>query len=239
MNKNISPGRKTSALIGVLFLVQMIAASVSHSAILVPLLFGDDFLVTISENSNNVIAAMLLDLVCGASVFGIGVLLYPILKKYSEPIALWHLGLRLNEWVMVTISGIFLLTLLSISNHYTTSAGPEHTCLRILGDNILQARGYTKILMLLGFCLSAFMFYYLLFKSKILPRFISVWGLIGVLLLFAEVISNIYGRSVGGITIMLPLGLNELFLGVWLIVKGFDSIASGNVQKGIDGTQVQ
>lgn len=214
--------KNTSRIVGVLFLVQMITASVSHSAILVPLLFGNDFLVAVSENSNNVIVAMLLDLVCGASVFGIGVFLFPILKKHSEPIALWHLGLRLNEWVMLTISGILLLTLIAISKDYATAAMPEHSNLQLLGKYFLKARGFTKILMLFGFCLSALMFYYLLFKSRLLPRFISIWGIIGVLLLFAEVVSNIYGQSLGGIMVMLPMGLNEIFLGIWLIVKGFN-----------------
>ncbi|MFN0275319.1 MAG: DUF4386 domain-containing protein [Chitinophagales bacterium] len=217
--------KNTSRIVGILFLVQMITASVSHSAILVPLLYGDDFLVAVSENSNSVIAALLLDLVCGASVFGIGVLLFPILKKHSEPIALWHLGLRLNEWVLLTISGIFLLTLIAISKEYAGATMSEHSNLQHLGNYFLKARGYAKILMLLGFCLSAYLFYYLLLKSRLLPRFISIWGLIGVLLLFAEVVSNIYGQSLGGIIVMLPMGLNEIFLGIWLIVKGFNQSA--------------
>ena len=217
--------RNASRIVGVLFLVQMITASVSHSAILVPLLAGDNFLQTIFINSNKVILAMLLDLVCGASVFGIGVLLFPILKKHSEPIALWHLGLRLNEWVMLTISGICLLTIVAISKEYVVGAIPEQTFLQALANYILKARDFTKIFMLLGFCLSASMFYYLLFTSKLLPSFISIWGIIGVLLLFAEVVSNIYGQTLGGIMLMLPMGLNEIFLGIWLIVKGFNQSA--------------
>jgi hypothetical protein len=199
----------------------MITASVSHSVILVPLLAGDNFLAEVSANSNRVIAAMLLDLACGASVFGIGVILFPILKKYSEPISLWHLGLRLNEWVMLTISGVFLLTLVALSKEYAAGVLPERSYLQFLGNYILTARGYTKILMLFGFCLSASMFYYLLFTSRLLPRFISIWGMVGVLLLLAEVVSNIYGKTLGGIPLMLPMGLNEIFLGIWLIAKGF------------------
>lgn len=221
----ISSTQTSARIAGVLFLVQMITASVSHSAILVPLLYGDNFLATVSDNSSQVIFAMLLDLVCGASVFGIGVILFPILKKHSEPIALWHLGLRLNEWVTLTISGVFLLTLLAISKEYVAASIPDRSYMQVLANYILKARGYTKILMLLGFCLSASMFYYLLFKSKLLPRFISIWGLIGVLLLSSEVLANIYDHSIGGIMIMLPMGLNEIFLGIWLIVKGFNQSA--------------
>jgi hypothetical protein len=203
----------------------MITASVSHSAILVPILNTSNFLANVSANSNKVIFAMLLDLVCGLSVFAISVILFPILKKFSESIALWYVGLRLNEWICAIISGVFLLTVLSISKEYVKAGEPEHSYLQTLGKYFLDARGITRTLMLLGFCFSASMFYYLLFKTKLLPRFISIWGLIGVVLLFIEIMSNIFDHSLGGIIIMLPMGLNEIFLGIWLIVKGFNPSA--------------
>ena len=66
------------------------------------------------------------------------------------------------------------------------------------------------------------MFYILLFQSRLLPRFISIWGLLGVVLLGAQILSSIFGSSLGGIVMMVPMGMNEIFLGVWLIVKGFN-----------------
>lgn len=219
--------KKTAKFVGALFLVQMIAASVSHSAMLAPILYGENFLVSVSAKPTTVIVAMLLDLICGLSVFGISVLLYPVLKKYNESIALWYVGLRLNEWICLTISGILLLTILSISKEFVQT-GMQNYNLQTLAKYLLKARGFTKILMLLGFCFSAAMFYYLLFKSKLLPQFISIWGMIGIVLLFIEVMSNIFGHSIGGILIMLPMGLNEIFLGMWLIIKGFDTNIIGN-----------
>lgn len=212
-------------LVGALFLVQMTAAVISHMVLLSPILNSKDFLVPLSQHSGKVVSAMLLDLVCGVAVFGIAVILFPILKKHSEPIALWYLGLRLFEWIMVIISGIFLLTLLSLSKEYVNAPIPERTYLQQLGNYLLEARDFTKVLMLLGFCLNVSLFYYLLFKSKLVPRFISVWGLIGVLLIGIEIVANIYGHSVGGIKIMFPMGLNEIFLGIWLMVKGFNPAA--------------
>lgn len=222
MDKEGNLPTKTSRIIGVLFLVQMIAASISHSVILAPILNGNNFLVDISANSTKVTLAMLLDLVTGLSVFGISVILFPIFKKYNESIALWYVGLRLNELICSIISGIFLLTILSISKEFVQIGMPAHSYLQTLARYLLEARGTTKTLMLLGFCLSATMFYYLLFRAKLLPRFISIWGLAGVILLFIEIMSNIFAHSVGGIIIMLPMGLNEIFLGIWLIAKGFN-----------------
>lgn len=216
--------KQAAGIVGVLFLLQMFTAVSSH-AILDPILYETNFLTGISVKSNKIILAMFLDLVCGASVFGIAVILFPILKKYNEPIALWYVGLRLNEWVTLTISGIFLLTILSIGKEFVQPGIHDNAYLQTLGKYLVKARGATLNLMLIGFCLSASLFYYLLFKSTLVPRFISIWGLAGVLLLFAEILSNISGHSLGGIIIMLPMGLNELFLGVWLIIKGFNKYA--------------
>jgi hypothetical protein len=75
-------------IVGVLFLVQMIAAVISHT-ISDLILYNKNFLEAISANSIEVISGMLLNLVCGASVFAIAVILFPIFKRHSEPIALW------------------------------------------------------------------------------------------------------------------------------------------------------
>jgi len=218
-------------MVGVLFLVQMTAASISHSVLLSPLLKGPDFLIKVSANSTTVTMAMLLDLLCGAAVFGISVLLYPLLKKFNESIALWYVGLRLNEWVCVMISGILLMTLISVGKSYVQAHTSEQGYLLTLGTFLLKARGITKVLMLFGFCMSAVLFYYILYSSKLLPRFIVLWGFIGIAFLLVEVVSNIFGKSLGGIILMLPMGLNEIFLGIWLITKGFDRTAISSLNK--------
>ena len=215
-------GNKAVRFVGVLFLAQMTTAVLSYSVILEPILYAEDFLVAVSSNSTKVIVAMFLDLATGAFVFGIAVILFPILKKHSERIALWYVGFRLHEWVTFVISGVLLLTILSISREYVQAVMPESSYMETLGRFLLKARGSTQDLGLIGYCLGTPLFYYLLFRLKLVPRFISVWGLIGVALLSLEIVSNIFGSSLGGILIMLPLGLNEVFLGVWLIAKGFN-----------------
>lgn len=210
-------------LVGVLFLLQMAAASVSHSAMLAPLLYGDNMLPDVAAHPHAVTVAMLLDILCGAAVFTISVILFPLFKKINESMAIWYVGLRLNEWLCTLVSGIFLLALLALAKEYVQTALPGKLALATTGTYLLKVRGYTKVLMLLVFCLNAPVFYYLLFRSKLVPRFISIWGMVGVILLFAEITSNIFGHTLGGILIMLPMGLNEIFLGLWLIIKGFNS----------------
>ena len=213
--------RMYARIVGVLFLVQMIAAAVSHSVILSPILSGENFLAAISANAIQVKIAMLLDLVCGAAVASIAILLFPILKKYSERIAIWYVGTRMIGFVTLIFSGILLLSIYSISKQSLQVSMLESSYLQILGNSMLDMRGWTKNTGLIIYCLSAFMFYYLLFTSKLIPRFISVWGLIGIIILFIEMMLITFGDTVRMI-LMIPIGLNEVFLGIWLIVKGFN-----------------
>lgn len=208
--------------VGLLFLLQMTTAVISYSVILEPILNQEDYLLRLAEKANLVRLAMCLDLICGLSVFGIAVLLYPIFKTYNERIALWYAGLRLNELICFVISGMLLLTLLTMSLNLAGAGSSPSEAYSLLAQYLLHARGSTQNLSLFVYCFGTSMFYYLLFQTKLIPRFISIWGLLGVLLLFVEITANIFKTSVGGLLIMMPLGLNEVFLGIWLIVKGFD-----------------
>ena len=206
-------------VVGVLFLAQLTTAAVSYSVILDPILYGPDFLVDVSQNSTMVRIAVFLDVFCGAAIVAIAVMLFPILREFSERIALWYIGLRAIEFTTIIISGIFLLTLLSVSQEYVQAAVPEPH-LQAIGESFLRMRGWTQNMTLIVFSLGGFLFYFLLYRSRLLPRFISAWGLVGVTLVFAEIVLNTFGHGYG-LMIMMPMGLNEIFLGIWLIVKGF------------------
>jgi hypothetical protein len=78
------------------------------------------------------------------------------------------------------------------------------------------------------------MFYYLLYRSKLIPRWLSVWGLIGAALVLAVGVLGMFGHS--AMILWLPLAVNEMVLAVWLIVKGFNpsAIASGSAKTDIN-----
>ncbi|WP_430965372.1 DUF4386 domain-containing protein [Spongiimicrobium sp. 2-473A-2-J] len=217
--------RKAVRIAGVLFLLQMTAAVISHEVILSPLLGGSDFLADVAAQATEVKIAILFDLVCGASVFGIAVLLFPILKQHSERIALWYVGLRLGELFAWVAAGTVLLILLSTGQQFVQAGMPESSHFEVLGKALRSGRNSTVDLNLIVYCLSASTFYYLLFRSKLIPRFLSVWGLLAVLLLFTEVMLIIFTKTFR-MWMMMPMGLNELVLGIWLIVKGFNTTAT-------------
>lgn len=225
--------KKIVRIVGVLFIVQMTAAILSHSVILEPILYKADFPGVLSEKSTMVTMAMLFDLICGASVFAIAILLFPILKHFSERVALWYAGQRLTELVSFMVSGLLLLTLLKLGQDITNGSGVESSHIEAIATYLRNARGNIQDISLLIYCLGAWSFYGLLFYSRLIPRFISVWGLLGVTLLFIEILASTFGTSVGGMMTMMPIGLNEIFLGIWLIVKGFNpaqTIAHSNIE---------
>jgi len=214
--------RNIAILVGILFIVQMITAVISIQFILDPILKDGNFLSELASNTKMTTFGMLLELICGISVFAIAVLLFPILKQFNERVAIWYVGQRVTELVCFMVSGIVILTLLKISQDILNKSIVESTHLKTIANTLLNVRVNIQIISLLIYCFGAWSFYGLLYYSKIIPRFISVWGLLGVTLLFIEVLSNTFDISVGGILIMIPLGLNELFLGFWLILKGFN-----------------
>lgn len=219
--------KKAARIAGVLWIVQMLTAILSYSIILDPILWKKNFLADISAHSTSVKIAMFSDLICGVAIVGIAIILYPILKKYSERIALWYAGLRLVEFGTIIIQGILLMSLLSLSQEFLQAANSDPLYYEILGKSIRQQRGWAQNMTIITFCIGAGMLYFAFYKTRLIPRFISIWGLIAVALLFTEMILLTFGNSLG-MMLMAPMGLNELFVGFWLIFKGFNSSGINN-----------
>ena len=161
--------KKTARLVGVLFLLQMLAAIISHEVILTPLLESENFLSDISANSSEVKIAILFDLICGASLFGIAILMFPILKQLSERIALWYVGIRLGELLTWVVAGVFLLILLSVSQQYVQAETLQSPHFDILGKALKTGRNSVIDLHLVIYCLGAVMFYFLFVYIKTHP----------------------------------------------------------------------
>ncbi len=98
------------------------------------------------------------------------------------------------------------------------------------GALLLAAKEWTSVVENFPYCLGALMFYYLLYKSKLGPRWLSGWGLVGDTLILATVPLRLFGLiPPSTVVLVIPLLLNEMVLAVWLIVKGFNSSAIASV----------
>jgi hypothetical protein len=220
--------------VGALFLIAMVA-SLLGGIWLESILSAPDYLSSASENKIQVEIGVLLELINGLAVIGIAVAMYPIFRKQYEALALGYVALRIIEAVIIVAAVISPLALIALSQEYINAGAPDTTYFQTLGSSLLAVRAiWVSTMLAIFFGLGALLFYYLLFQTKLVPRFISVWGFIAVALVLTWNLLEFFGIHISaGIILALPMILNEIFLGIWLIVKGFNSsaIASLTIQQ--------
>ncbi|MDH5186036.1 MAG: DUF4386 domain-containing protein [candidate division WOR-3 bacterium] len=230
--------RKTAIIVGILFITATVAYSLSV-IFLGPILGSSDYLTKASENENQVIIGAFLVLIDSVAVAGIGIVIYPILKKHNETSALGYAGARIVEGVLFIVNAITTLTLLTLSREFVKAGAPDASYYQNVGTVLLAAGDWAYLLGLgLAFALSALILNFVLYQSKLIPRWLSGWGLVGAALVFANYLLQSFGTNPVEI-LFYPIAVQEMVFAVWLIVKGFNSsaIASGSAKTDINGTK--
>jgi hypothetical protein len=225
MNSN----KKTARIVGVLFITATLASIVATFGFLEPILDAPDYLISVSANDARWIIGVLIDAINSAAVVVIAVVLFPILRKYSEALALGYVASRIIESVILIVGHISQLSLLTLSQEFVQAGAPDAAYFQTLGALLLGVYDWTWLLgPMIVLSLTALILNYILYQSRLVPPFISVWGLVGATLILAAGLLGMFGLSrFSTITILLtlPLALNEMVLAVWLIAKGFNSSA--------------
>lgn len=223
--------RKIASIVGALFLIAMVT-SLLGAGLIESVINTPNYLTDISADTTQLTAGVFLELINALAVVGIGVMMFTILQHHNESIALGYVGFRLMESIFLTVAAIIPLSLITLSQEYLHADVADAPYFQTLGGLLKAGRAdVTGLLIPIFFSLGALLFYYLLYQSKLIPRFISVWGLIGtVLILLLNLIEISFSL---GMILALPIILNEIFLGIWLIVKGFNlpTAAAGSAAK--------
>ena len=216
--------KQIAKIVGILFLMQGVAAVLINQVLAGPVVFAPDFLANTSAHATQMIIALLISLINGAVAIGIAAMLLPILKQQNKSIAYWYFGLSIVQFVFIAFNEISRLSILTLSEEYVKAGAPDADHFQVIAHLFHANYWWTHYLIMLITCLVLPLFYYLLYQSKLIPRFISVWGLLGVAFMLMTVLSAIFGQGVIMI-LFLPIGLNQTFLAIWLIVKGFNPTA--------------
>jgi hypothetical protein len=170
---------------------------------------------------------MVSELILASAVIGIAALLFPYLKRQNEGLAVGYVGARIIEGAIIILGGISSLLLLTLSREFLESGSGETAPFGPSGALLLEARVWTDALgTATVFGISALILYGLMYRSELVPRWLSVWGFIGAVLVIAAGIRGLYGHSPSStlsVILTIPIGLQEMVLAVWLIVKGFKS----------------
>ena len=227
------PIRKIAVITGVIFIIAT-AASLSAAAI-TPVQTGTDYLIRFSAHTNQVAAGALLYLVSAFASAGIAIAMYPVMKRSNEGLALGSVVFRTLEAVFYIVGVVSLLSLLTLGQQLTTAGAADRASLQVIGDSLVSVHGHAALVGVFAFCLGAFMYYYLFFQSRLIPRWLSGFGIVAIILMLAACVLSLFSgnRITSYIPLAFPIFLQEMVLAVWLIVKGFNpsAIGSGSTKK--------
>jgi hypothetical protein len=229
--KKMDSYRKTAIIVGVLFITATVAYSLGM-LFLDPILGSSDYLTKASENENLVILGAFLVLIDAVAVAGIGISIYPVLKKKNETSALGYAGARIAEGILFIVNVIFILTILTLSQEFVKAGSPDASYYQTLGTILIAAGDWAFLLGFgVAFTISALILNYLLYQSKLVPRWLSGWGFVGAAMLWAYYLLQSF--SIDQVDILfLPIAVQEMVFALWLIIKGFNptAIASGSAR---------
>ncbi len=183
-------------------------------------LFSDDYLSAIASGSQGLIVSVVLGLFSGLASIVIASLLLPIFKKYSVSLAYIYLSFCVFASIAIAIDSISVLSLLDLSRLYVQDVTGDTTMLQLMGELLWERHWWTHYLSLLVSCFPVFVLYLALYISRLIPRPISVFGMLAAILMFTEQMSSLFGHSIS-MDMLLPIGLVQLILPFWLMIRGF------------------
>ncbi len=214
--------RKTAIIAGVLILTVLASSILSGS--LSGSVDDPDYLIAVSADEKQVLTGVLFMAILTASVVAIPIVLFPVLKRQNQRLALGYVAARIFEGFFdVLIYGIAPLLLLTLSLEFVEAGAPVDSYFQTSGALLLALRDWASILENFPYGLGALILNYVLYQSKLVPRWLSVWGLIGAILILAMGVLRLFGYPV--IFLAIPIILNELVLAILLIARGFNSSA--------------
>ena len=221
--ENMNTYRTTARVVGVVYLAGFVVG-IGGDGLIRSILGAPDHLSTVSANSMMLAIGAILWLMAVAGDAAHGVLMFPVLKQHSERIAFGYLASRIVDAVFIAVSVLFILLQIPLGSEYLKAVVPNTFYLQALSTLSIQANLYAYEIGMIALGLAGLMLNYMFYRAKLVPRWIAVWGLVGYAIIFCGMVSEVMGSGLGLVS-SLPGGLWEVFIGVWLIAKGFNSSA--------------
>jgi hypothetical protein len=166
----------------------------------------------------------------GVACAGIGLALYPILKKYNEGLAFGAAGFRVIEGAVDIVGALLLVALLVLSQEFVKAGAPKVSYFQTADVLINAGTDWLRdVAILLTFSIGALMYYMVFYQFRLVPRWLSVWGLVGIILTIISALLVMFHLIPPFGTIQFVLNLpilpQEMVLAVWLIAKGINPAA--------------
>jgi hypothetical protein len=214
--------RIAAILAGVLYFLGIMAGVLS----VVPVIDTPDYLVQISAHAGQVTSGAFFQFLMAAAYVGMAITLYPILKRHNESLVLGYVGFRIVAAAFIVIGVITLLLLFTLSQEFVKAGAPVSSHFQTIGEILRTGRDLVNhVGMILVLSMGGILFYFLLYQTELVPRWLSGWGLVGTAVTIVASCLFMF-RVVGLMTsvyMTFPLALQEMVFAVWLIAKGIHS----------------
>lgn len=216
--------RLNTIIVGVAFIIAT-GTGTAAAVLSNPILDAPDYLSQVAANEGAVLGVIFLTYLMSIACAVVGLGLYPILRKYSIGLAIGAAGFRLIESVTQVLSGLGLIALLALSREFVSAGAPDAAYFQTLGAIIHAGDEWLgNGVMLISWCIGAFMYYGIFYRYRLVPRWLSAWGLIGITLTTVASVLVMLGVIPGFGTVQmianLPIMPQEIVFALWLIVKG-------------------
>jgi len=217
--------RRTALVGGWLYLITFIASIPAALVLLPPVLEHPDFILG-AGSETAVLWGLSLDVINALACIGTAVALFPVVKRQSETLALGFVTSRVLEAATILVGVVSLLAVVTLRQDLAGATGAEAGSLVIAGQSLVAVRDWTFLLgpgVMAG--INALLLGTLMYRSALVPRVIPLVGLIAAPLILGSSTATLFGffdqLSPVAALLALPVGLWELSLGLWLVIKGF------------------
>jgi hypothetical protein len=221
VDTNQRSARNTARAAGILYLLTFVSIPIGvlYSAIL-----SDPNYIAGAGSDAPVVIGGILEIIVALAGIGTAVVLYPVLKKQNEAIALGFVGSRVLEAGTIFADVVCLMTIVTLRRAGAGADAPG------IGQTLVAMYGLFRLGQNLMPAVNDILLGTLLYPSRLVPRLLPLLGLIGSPLLIANTIVFMFGITSGPLYVLtaigvIPVALFEFSLGIWLTFKGFDPSA--------------
>lgn len=223
MDKDIRTGRIVGAL-----LLLLIVGGILTNFVLTASLFGEPgFLIAASGNASKIALSALVGVAMGLVSIGVASLVYPIFRQRSQSLALFYFALVVAGFALTVVENISVMSLLSLSQAYAEAGSAQPVLYEGLRIVVKSTRNWTHYISLIVSGCTMFAFYAAMFRFRLIPRLLSVIGLLAVCSQLYAVSTPLFGIDVD-FRFIAPLGICQIILALWLVVRGFRGKAIAN-----------
>jgi Domain of unknown function (DUF4386) len=216
----VNSTRGSSIGAGTLFLVA--TASVLAADALRPALAGTGYLNAMADHPARLAVAALFYLSAAGSSVGIAVALYPVLATVNTALALGSVVFRTIEAAFYTVAVVSLVSILPLARQFTTAPVDQRAPLRLLADSLVSQRDHATLAAVFAFGTGALLYYLPLYRARLVPRWLSGWGVVAILLMLTACVLALFSDSAvtGYWPLALPIAVQEIVLAIWLLTRG-------------------